>query len=255
MTFNPGELPKKYKKEFQHSYTLGPFPTFELLRACPQHALGVYLHETFHQREKLEALCAEKGVPISLSAKALSKISNKEICYAAGVFEKFSVSLSETAPHIVLVNPADMGNLGTILRTVLGFGIRDIAIIEPAADLFSPKVVRASMGAMFRLRFSLFSSFSAYLTQYGNERALFPFMLDGAAVLTPESCPQTERYSLIFGNEAAGLPPDFQQYGQTLLIAQTPQVDSLNLSVAVGIGAYLFTQKNPPAPESFPDRA
>lgn len=244
-------LPKKYKKEFSHSYTLGPFPTFELLSACPRHALHVYIHEKFHQREKLEALCALHSIPVSLSPKALERIANKEICYAAGVFQKFQTALSPAAPHVVLVNPADMGNLGTILRTVLGFGIKDIAIIEPAADLFNPKVVRASMGAIFRLRCTLFSSFADYLAAYGENRKLFPFMLDSAYALTPESCPGAESYSLIFGNEATGLPPEFQQYGQSLFIAQTPEVDSLNLSVAVGVGVFLFTQKNP-VPESFP---
>lgn len=246
MEFSTSELPKKYKKEFSHSYALGPFPTFELLEACPAHALAVYIHEKFNQQDKLKAICARENVPVLHWPKALERISDKQICYAAGVFRKYDSVLSHTAPHVVLVSPSDMGNLGTVLRTVLGFGIKDIAVIEPAADLLSPKVIRASMGALFRLRFSLFSSFSEYLAQYGTDRSLFPFMLDGAAVLTPESCPKTETYSLIFGNEATGLPPEFQTFGQTLFIAQTAQVDSLNLSIAVGIGTYLFTQKNPP---------
>jgi len=147
------------------------------------------------------------------------------------------------------VNPSDMGNLGTILRTALSFGIHDIALIEPCADLFNPKTVRASMGALFSLRVELFESFSAYLRAFGHSRDIFPFMLEGAAVLSPEGCPVSDKYALVFGNEATGLPPEFLQYGKSLLIAQSNEVDSLNLSISVAIGAYIFTQKNVPLKE------
>ena len=48
-------------------------------------------------------------------------------------------------------------------------------------------------------------------------------------------------YTLVFGNEASGLPPEFAGYGQSVLIPQSKEIDSLNLSVAVSIGAYSFT--------------
>lgn len=238
------ELTKKYKKVFTHSYALGPFPTFELLRKASGKAVCVYLHEQFNEREKLEKLCAEQGVPCRYAPKVLETLSSKSACYAAAVFWKYSSSLDAEKPHIVLVNPSDMGNLGTILRTALSFGIHDIALIEPCADLFNPKTVRASMGALFSLRVELFESFTAYREIFGQGRDLFPFMLDGAAVLSPENCPVCQKYALVFGNEASGLPPEFQQYGRSLFIAQSDEVDSLNLSISVAIGAYIFTQKN-----------
>lgn len=243
------ELTKKYKKTFAHSYTLGPFPTFELLRKAPNKAVCVYLHERFNDREKLEQLCAGHGVSCRYAPRVLETLSSKSACFAAAAFWKYSSSLSVKNPHIVLVNPSDMGNLGTILRTALSFGIHDIALIEPCADLFNPKTVRASMGALFSLRVELFESFSAYLRAFGHSRDIFPFMLEGAAVLSPEGCPVSDKYALVFGNEATGLPPEFLQYGKSLLIAQSNEVDSLNLSISVAIGAYIFTQKNVPLKE------
>lgn len=238
------ELPKKYKKEYTHSYALGPFPTFELLRYRAAQARAVYVREDFNEREKLEALCREAGVPCLCSAKALERISQKEICYAAGEFEKYPGRLDADAPHAALVHPGDMGNLGTIQRTLLGFGIKNLALIGGGADRWNPKAIRASMGAAFRLEVEEFEDFPAYLAQYGAGRDIFPFMLDGGTVLTPGSVPQTEKYTLVFGNEATGLPPEYQTYGKSLFIAQSPEVDSLNLAVAVAVGAYLFTQKN-----------
>ncbi len=238
------ELPKKYKKEFDRSYALGPFPTFELLKTRPGQAAAVYFAESFREKEKLSALCAEKGVPCYCSDKALERISQKEVCYAAGEFRKYPGKLRPDAPHVALVNPSDMGNLGTIERTLLAFGVKDLAIIgESAADVWNPKAVRASMGALFHLEVEFFPDYPSYLKAYGEGRESFPFMLDGGTVLTPDTCPKAKVYTLVFGNEAAGLPAEFQRYGRSLFIPQSEEVDSLNLAVSVAIGTFLFTQK------------
>lgn len=239
------ELPKKYKKEFEHSYALGPFPTFELLRHRPESVRAVYYSADFREKEKLAARCEELGVPCLCWPRALERISQKEVLYAAGEFTKYPGRLRGDRPHVALVDPSDMGNLGTIERTMLGFGLRDLAIIGgSAADCWHPKAVRASMGAVFQLEVEHFPDFPAYLEKYGEGREIFPFMLDGGTVLTPETCPETRRYTLVFGNEAAGLPGEFQTYGKSLFIDQTDAVDSLNLAVSVAIGTFLFTQKN-----------
>ena len=49
-------------------------------------------------------------------------------------------------------------------------------------------------------------------------------------------------FSLVFGNEQTGLPPDFAKLGQSVLIPQSDEIDSLNLAVAVSVGAYVFTR-------------
>ena len=54
-----------------------------------------------------------------------------------------------------------MGNLGTIIRTIAGLGINDLAIIEPAADIWNPKTLRATMGALFHARHECFPNFEA----------------------------------------------------------------------------------------------
>ena len=137
-----------------------------------------------------------------------------------------------------------MGNLGTILRTLLGFGIKDIAIIKPAADIFNPKVIRASMGAMFRMNFCHFNSFQEYINECGEGRDIFPFMLDGKKTLSIADCPKSQKYTLVFGNEAKGLPPEFTQYGTSVFIPQSHEVDSLNLAVSVAVGSFIFTSVN-----------
>ena len=241
---------KPYKKDFEYSYTLGAFPTFELLSAKSEEVLGIYASSSFTDMDKLRAKCDEKGVAFSINDKLINRLSDKGNVYVAGVFKKYSQTLESTRPHLVLVNPSDMGNLGTIIRTAVGFGIMDLAVIEPAADIFNPKTVRASMGALFRLRVHRFSSFEEYMAsdEFGKaagdgKREIFTFMLNGKKQLTVSDCPKPERYSLVFGNEATGLPDCFLNYGTSIIIPQTEYVDSLNLTIAAGIGMYMFTHE------------
>ena len=144
-------------------------------------------------------------------------------------------------PHVVLHCPGDTGNIGTILRTALGFGVEDVALIRPCADVFDPRTVRASMGSLFRLRVRVFGSFEEYRKEFP-ERKLYPFMLD-ASVPLQEIREIPEVYSLIFGNEGSGLPAEFASAGQAVRIESNEKVDSLNLAAAAAIGIYFFRRK------------
>ena len=72
---------------------------------------------------------------------------------------------------------------------------------------------------------------------------MYPFMLKGSVGLDQLQRDKGELYSLIFGNEATGLPASFASLGQPVRIPQSDAIDSLNLSVAVSIAAYAFTQE------------
>lgn len=235
---------KKYAKKMEHSYTLGAFPTIELLKNQPEHVLKVLLHPDMNSQAQLDiisGLCREHHIPLETAGKTVEKLRDKENIFAIGVFEKYENTLEPEKNHIVLVNPGDMGNMGTIIRTSIGFGIENLAIIEPGADVFNPKVVRASMGSLFQLKFHYYKSFEEY-AQTAGERKMYPFMLKGAVPLQELKRAPREVYSLIFGNEATGLPDDFSKIGQSVVIRHTDHIDSLNLALATGIGIYEFTR-------------
>ncbi len=230
---------KPYKKGVEYSYTLGAFPTFELLKGHPEFVKAVYIHSTFTDRESLITLCGKNKIPVLTEDKTIHRISDKENCFVIGVFDKYECSLEQNKPHIVLVNPSNMGNLGTIIRTAVGMGIYDIALITPCADLFHPKTIRSSMGALFKLRHQHFNSFAEYRERYPYHD-VFTFMLNGTNTLEIQNCPKTDLFSLVFGNEATGLNDSFLKEGTSICIPQTPDVDSLNITIAVGIGTFIF---------------
>jgi len=228
---------KRYQKDFELSYACGVFPTLELLAHRPADVLGVVAHPRGQANSgiaKIRQICHQNGIPFELQEKSLPRIGARDNDYAVGIFRKSEPGLDASRNHVILVNPGGMGNLGTILRTMLGFGFRDLAIIEPAADIFHPETVRASMGALFQMSFATLPSFQAYQERY--PRHFYPLMTDGAIPL-PEARFEPP-FGLIFGPENAGLPAEFRDYGISVSIPQSSAIDSLNLAVAVGITLY-----------------
>jgi TrmH family RNA methyltransferase len=188
---------------------------------------------------KIRELCGKLRIDVQVNDKLIERLAPNENSYAVGIFRKYERELRADRSHVVLVNPSDMGNMGTIMRTMLGFGVEDLAIVRPGVDVFDPRVIRASMGALFQLSFAYFDSFEAYSGAF--PRAYFPFMTDGEVSLLDARF--TSPYSLIFGNEGAGLPDTFRHLGKSVTIAHTNRIDSLNLPVAVGIALYEATQE------------
>lgn len=236
---------KKYRKKDAYSYSFGSFPTFELLQIRPEIIEMILVHSDINAeiQNKLDSECEMAGVKIIQSDRHIEKIRDKDNCVMIGVFKKYHCKLNHNENHVVLVNPSDTGNLGTIIRSCVGFGITNLVIIEPAVDIFHPKVVRASMGAVFKIKFEYFSCFSRYDQEYGNEREYYPFMLNGVYRLGTFEHPGNKSYSLIFGNEASGLDDSYLNVGKSVVISHAHSIDSLNLSLAVGIGIYEFESR------------
>lgn len=235
---------ESYHPGLDYSYAPGIFPSMECLLYRPESVRRLLVHSAAAGREgigKLTELAEAHRIRIEEADRALGRISGKENCFAAAVFGKFRDELREDRPHVVLHRPGDSGNAGTILRTSLGFGMEDIALIRPCVDVFDPRTVRASMGSLFHLRVRVYDSFEEYRDEFP-ARQLYPFMLD-ASVPLREIREVPAVYSLVFGNEGSGLPAEFASMGQPVRIESSDKVDSLNLAIAAGIGIYYFSGK------------
>lgn len=235
-----------YSRSLNYSYALGLFPASELMKKRPELARRLLVSTKAEGSEGLDALralCMEHRVREEHADKILTRVSGKENCFAAVVFDKFQSELNPSGNHLVLHHPSDKGNLGTMLRTALGFGYRDIAVIRPAADAFDPHVVRASMGAIFGLNLRYYDDFDAYRAEFP-QHMLYPFMLDASVPLAEGVARKKTPFSLIMGNEGSGLPPEFAACGQPVRIPHNNEIDSLNLSVAAAIGMYAFAQND-----------
>lgn len=233
---------KKYSKEDNISYSFGSFPTYELLSTHSDKVVEIIIHEKLEHSadtEKILDLAKSKNIKITTNGKLIEKLSGKGNIYIVGVFKKYELELDNTQNQVLLVNPSDMGNLGTIIRVMLGFGYKNLAIIKPCIDIFDPKVIRASMGAIFKMNIQLFDSYENYTKVNQNHK--FPFMLKAKQSLQKLSSKEFP-HTLIFGNEACGLDDKFLKVGTPLIINHSNDIDSLNLSMSVGIALYEFNK-------------
>lgn len=232
---------KQYKKGCGYSYTCGFFPTINLIQNKKNLIKQIYVSEEALDTEgykKLLTLVERNQVIVS--SKAVEKLGGKGNDHVIAVFDQYRQDLVIDNDHVVLVNPMDMGNLGNIMRTMLAFGYKDLAIIHPSADRFNPKTVRSSMGAMFSIRIEEFDSFNEYLNKY--ERPYYPFILQTDQTLGGLEKVSFQRLALVFGNESSGLPSSIWNENG-LKIEESDEVDSLNLTTAVAVALYNFRYK------------
>jgi len=232
---------EKYNKDLIYSYTFGAFPTFELIKNKPDQAICLLTHSKLkisEDIEKLFELCKVHHIEVRQDDKTINRIADKENCFVVGVFYKFKSSL-KTGNNIVLVNPSDAGNMGTIMRTMLGFNMTNLSIIKPCVDVFNPKVVRSSMGAIFSLNITEFNSIDEYLSSNLNKK--YFFMLNGKNKLGKFETPENN-YDLVFGNEATGLPDFLLNQDESVVIEHSNKIDSLNLPISVAMAIYEFNK-------------
>ncbi len=231
---------KRYEKDMGYSYTLGIFPTIELLNRKSIAVSKIIFSSEINKdiENKIIELCNNK-IEYTYDDKLINKFSDKENCYVIGIFNKYYSNLDLNEPHVVLVNPSNMGNVGTIIRTMLGFNYKNLAIITPSVDIFNPKVIRASMGSIFGVSIKLFSSFDEYKETY-NKHKIYTFMTDGKLKLN--EIEKDNLVSLVFGNESSGLDESYKKY-ESVVINHSNEIDSLNLTIAIGISLYEFSLK------------
>lgn len=132
----------------------------------------------------------------------------------------------------------DPGNLGTVLRTLAWFGNFRCLLSPQSADLYNPKVVRASMGAIFHVPIERDVTIETLQSRYPRLALLD---LDGTPI-DASTFRQFDAY--VFGNEARGLPAEIvtRLNGEAFSIPGARQIESLNLAAAVNICAYELTR-------------
>lgn len=232
---------QRYKHDLDVSYALGATLTFELLKAAPGLAERIFIQSSTQSSEgivRILDMARSLHIPVEQNDKAFHILSPKGNCFVIGMFRKNPQRLQDGS-HLMLVNPSDAGNMGTIIRTAAGFGLTQMAVIRPAVDVYDPRVVRASMGALFHVTVEYFDKLEDYLKRFP-ENHRYAFMLTSSRPLT--SVLKKSPYTLIFGNEATGLPETYADSCETVIIHHSKNIDSLNLPMAAGIAMYEFTK-------------
>ena len=136
----------------------------------------------------------------------------------------------------VLEDLQDPGNLGTILRTAEALGIGRVVLLGDCCDPLSPKALRASMGAVFRLGLSLEPSRQGLFSRLRGEGfRLLASVPDSAALPVTEVDFSQGPCAVFIGNEGNGLSQETIAQCQRVTIPMAGRAESLNASAAATI--------------------
>lgn len=147
--------------------------------------------------------------------------------------------LMGTFPLLLLLeNIQDPGNLGTIMRTAEGAGVTGVILSPDCADIYQPKVVRSTMGSLFRVPFYRTESLHKEI-EFLQNRSVKVY----AAYLESSECYDTVSYlhgcAFLIGNEGSGLTRETAMAADTRIrIPMAGKLESLNAGVSAALLVY-----------------
>ena len=171
---------------------------------------------------------------IELEAKIYSKISpvieGVGVLFVVKIPENQGVDFCEDS--IILDRVQDPGNLGTILRSAVGFGIKQIICSKGTVSAWSPKVLRAGMGAHFKLQIFENQDLNEVISKV--ETPIFATSLQAKKSIYDDNF--TTKTAWIFGNEGAGVSLELlSKVKNQVIIPQTGEIESLNVAMAATV--------------------
>lgn len=186
--------------------------------------------------EKLFAKLSDTG-----TSQGVIAVAEQKKC----TFAEFAEASAEGSGNVVIMDRLqDPGNIGTIIRTAEAAGYRGIIMVAGSGDVYSPKVVRAAAGSLFRMpviRAADAEEVTAMVSKMGKK--LTVTCLEEAV-----NCFDTdlsENIALVIGNEGRGVSEKLMSCSDIRVkIPMAGSIESLNAAVAAGILMYQSQKKN-----------
>ena len=146
--------------------------------------------------------------------------------------------VADAGTLVLLEDLRDPGNLGTIIRTAEAAGVSGIVLSKESVDVYNPKVIRSTMGAVYRVPFLYVEDFKETLCQLKDRKVrLFAAHLKGTK--TFDKADYSGKVGIMIGNEANGLSDEAAELAEEKVrIPMAGSVESLNAAVAAALLMY-----------------
>ncbi len=205
-----------------------------------------YASESFFKKHQELFAGREHGITI-LADRVFESVSDTKspqgiLCLVRQYHYEWKDLLGRNKEDVPLImaleNLQDPGNLGTILRTAEGAGVTGILLSEGCCDLYNPKVIRSTMGSIYRMPFFYTGEFHAMLAKLKQEGVIWY-----AAHLKGTEAHDRKDYGspsgFLIGNESRGLTDETAELADEYIrIPMCGQVESLNAAVASAVLMY-----------------
>ncbi len=154
-----------------------------------------------------------------------------------------TVRANDRARFIILENVQDPGNLGTIIRTAEAAGYDGVLMNRGTVDIYNPKVVRSTMGAIFRVPHCSHDTTNELLDACRtNNIRIYGAALSGKDI---REMKYADRCAVVIGNESNGISEEtLSACDELIKIPMAGSVESLNASVAAGLLMYHSNLEN-----------
>lgn len=234
----------------QNAFVIEGIKMFEESKA-EGHLIKAYVSESFYKDkiqeddQYFESFSYEivsdsvfKGVSDTMAPQGIMAIVKKPEYKLEDITKKDKLNL------MILEDLRDPGNLGTIIRTGEGAGFDGVILSKTSVDVFNPKVIRSTMGAIYRMPIVYEDNFTGMLDRLKAENiSIYAAHLQGASFY--DSITYNKKTAILIGNEANGLSEEAAKASDyRIKIPMEGQVESLNAAMAAGILMYeVYRQK------------
>ena len=204
----------------------------------------VYISESFAKQmtdacqKKLDMLSFSYEVVIDDIFRKMSDTKTPQgiMCILKQQHYRLEEMLAAQNPLLVLLEDIqDPGNLGTIFRSGEGAGITGVIMSENTVDIYNPKTIRSTMGAVYRMPFLYTPDMGGTIEELRRKNiTVYAAHLQGAKMY--DNCCYETGTAFLIGNEANGLRDETaKKAGMAIKIPMEGQVESLNAAIAASV--------------------
>jgi TrmH family RNA methyltransferase len=198
----------------------------EAIQWIPAQIENIYATSDFESNTLVDSILLEE-----ISIKELKDISTLTTPNKALAVCKIPDTKPIDSPFMICLDGVqDPGNMGTILRLADWFGIKDVVCSKNTVDCYNPKVLQATMGAIFRVNVH-YLDLTEFLST--TELPVFGALLDGENIFENN---YERKGILVLGNEGSGISEEIKKYVQkAITIPRFGEAESLNVATAGAI--------------------
>ena len=237
-------LKKLSQKKYRHGLGLFKVENLKTILGTMEASVqfeSIYMTEDFISKhgDFVKSLKANYIIISESVNKSFSELDTAPgIC---AVYKKIQKPIDYNS-HIIYLNSInDPGNLGTILRTALAFGLNNIVVDEDCADIYNYKTLQAAKDSIFKLNISSDENFHI-LKEIKSKMKIYSTRVKDAETIDVLKKP--EKFCLVLGSEAHGVSQEIQEMSDGFTkIKISKEIESLNVASAAAVLFYEITKK------------
>lgn len=235
-------LKKSKERKEQKAFVIEGRKMFEEIAEKPDRVIRAYFSESYakEQYADMEFPAVSYEIVADSVFEAMAETVTPQGVLAIVRMPEYTLEemIQNAGTLLLLENLRDPGNLGTIIRTAEAAGVSGVILSKESVDIYNPKVIRSTMGAVYRVPFLYVEDFLQLLQELSaREVRLLAAHLKGKK--TFDKADYSGKVGILIGNEANGLSEEASELAEEkVLIPMAGSVESLNAAVAAALLMY-----------------